>query len=286
MARARNIKPGILENELLGEADPIMTLAFVGLWMIADKEGRLEDRPKRIRAQLFPYRSDIDMDMILDWLKVNSFISRYQSNVGPIISIVKWSKHQRPHHKEKDSVLPAESPESSGSEQDQSNVEPSMTQAQAKNDPSITLVGQPNPPDTGYRIPDTGLSDTGSSDTQATKLSTPSEYLDRLKTVHGFELMPNDKLPMIEQAKQWVTDNVTIDEFDDAVRKSKEQFSRKGDRRDPGAKYIATIVKGDRDARKPIKAGAPPINTHGGFTPDRYAIDETALKFKQAGGAA
>ena len=36
-------------------------LLFVGLWTIADRNGRLEDRPKRIRAELFPY-DEIDAD--------------------------------------------------------------------------------------------------------------------------------------------------------------------------------------------------------------------------------
>jgi hypothetical protein len=161
MARARNIKPGLFSNELLGEADPMISLAFIGMWTIADKEGRIEDRPKKIRAQLFPYRSDVDMDMILDWLKDNAFITRYQSKHGPIIAIVNWSKHQRPHHKEVESTLPAQAIDSIETDHDQSKHEPSMVQACAKHESSITPLAQPNPPDTGYLIPDTGFSDTG-----------------------------------------------------------------------------------------------------------------------------
>ena len=52
MARSRNIKPGLFANELLGDADPIISLLFIGLWTIADKEGRLENRPKKIRASV------------------------------------------------------------------------------------------------------------------------------------------------------------------------------------------------------------------------------------------
>jgi hypothetical protein len=42
--RARSIKPGICDNEILGTADPLYTLLFERLWMMADREGRLEDR--------------------------------------------------------------------------------------------------------------------------------------------------------------------------------------------------------------------------------------------------
>ena len=43
--RARNLKPSIFKNELLAVADPLYTLVFEGLWCLADREGRLEDRP-------------------------------------------------------------------------------------------------------------------------------------------------------------------------------------------------------------------------------------------------
>src|SRR5262244_3073085 len=59
LIRARNIKPGIFKNELLGAADPLLTLLFEGLWCMADREGRLEDRPLRIKAEIFPYPKNL-----------------------------------------------------------------------------------------------------------------------------------------------------------------------------------------------------------------------------------
>ena len=49
MARARNIKPGFFKNEFLAEMPCEVRLLFIGLWTLADREGRLEDRPKRIK---------------------------------------------------------------------------------------------------------------------------------------------------------------------------------------------------------------------------------------------
>ena len=52
MARARNIKPGFFDNETLGELPALTRLLFIGLWCLADREGRLQDRPKRIKKEL------------------------------------------------------------------------------------------------------------------------------------------------------------------------------------------------------------------------------------------
>ena len=54
MARARNIKPGLFSNEVIAELPAFDRLLFIGLWCLADREGRLEDRPKRIKMELFP----------------------------------------------------------------------------------------------------------------------------------------------------------------------------------------------------------------------------------------
>ena len=62
MARARNIKPSFFMNEDLGQADPLVSLLFISLWCLADREGRLEDRPLKIKAQTFPYREISDFN--------------------------------------------------------------------------------------------------------------------------------------------------------------------------------------------------------------------------------
>ena len=105
MARSRNIKPGLFDNEILGEADPIYTVLFAGLWTLADREGRLEDRPARIKKNILGYR-DVDPFKLLAWLDDESFIKRYSVNGEKYIQILKWKKHQNPHHKEVSSVIP------------------------------------------------------------------------------------------------------------------------------------------------------------------------------------
>lgn len=105
MARARNIKPGLFNNELLVELPAFDRLAFIGLWCLADREGRLEDRVKRIKIELFPC-DDYDVEAGLARLAAAGFISRYQVAGFSVIEIVNFQKHQSPHGSEKDSTLP------------------------------------------------------------------------------------------------------------------------------------------------------------------------------------
>jgi hypothetical protein len=103
--RARNIKPGFFENEDLAEVEPFGRLLFAGLWMLADREGRLEDRPKRIKGTLFPY-DNCDVDRLLDDLQRFNFIKRYEVAGKRYIQVTAFSRHQNPHPHEKDSVIP------------------------------------------------------------------------------------------------------------------------------------------------------------------------------------
>lgn len=106
MARARNIKPGFFRNEILAELPPITRLLFAGLWTIADKAGRMEDRPKRIKADVLPY-DDGDVDAMLDQLASAGFIARYNTGDARYIEVLNFGKHQNPHVKEQESTIPA-----------------------------------------------------------------------------------------------------------------------------------------------------------------------------------
>lgn len=104
--RARGIKPGFFKNEALAECTPLARLLFAGLWCLADREGRMEDRPKRIRAELLPY-DDGSVDDLLTELHDAGFILRYTAAGGRFIQVVNFGKHQNPHCKEQGSTIPA-----------------------------------------------------------------------------------------------------------------------------------------------------------------------------------
>jgi hypothetical protein len=107
MPRSRNIKPGFFKNEYLAELAPETRLLFIGLWTLADREGRLEDRPRRIRAELFPYDA-FDVDLMLSDLASAGFVQRYDvAQKGAYIQIVNFAKHQSPHVNEQAGTIPA-----------------------------------------------------------------------------------------------------------------------------------------------------------------------------------
>jgi hypothetical protein len=105
MARTRNIKPSFFINDELAEIEPFGRLLYIGLWTLADRKGRLEDRPKRIKVELFPY-DNIDVDQLLNQLAGHRFIIRYQVDGERYISIPKFLIHQNPHPKESASLIP------------------------------------------------------------------------------------------------------------------------------------------------------------------------------------
>lgn len=110
MARIRSIKIEFFRDEDLAVFSHAHRLLFEGLWLLADRAGRLEDRPVRIHADLFPFQSDKDLNvdaMLTDLADGEKpFIQRYVVQGRRYISIINFLKHQRPHHTEAQSGLP------------------------------------------------------------------------------------------------------------------------------------------------------------------------------------
>lgn len=149
-------------------------MLFAGLWTLADREGRLEDRPRRIKAQLFPYFRDTDealltmvdsaahhgcrdfavnVEGMLDALHERGFIIRYDVGTSRYIQIVNFEKHQRPHSNETPSTIP---PHNQADIPDRHKTLPTKVDSAAnQGEQRFVLI-----PDTGLSdslIPDTGL---------------------------------------------------------------------------------------------------------------------------------
>lgn len=105
MPRMRTLKHGFFTNDQLADLPFETRLLFAGLWLLADKAGRILDRPRRIKGELFPY-DDVDIDAMLCSLASKEFISRYEVDGTCCIEITKFLDHQRPHPNEPDSVIP------------------------------------------------------------------------------------------------------------------------------------------------------------------------------------
>ncbi|WP_019652244.1 hypothetical protein [Variovorax atrisoli] len=189
MARARNIKPGFFKNEDLAECTPFARLCFAGLWTMADREGRLEDRPKRIKGELFPYDS-VEVEPLLEELVRWGFIRRYQVGGERFIFILKFVEHQAPHGTEKDGTIPDENGFLTIHERGKNGyitgnyrLEPhaltvkatSQTSNQPATDNESLTVKPPSPdggqntliPDSGFLIPDSPILNPDSEEKRA-----------------------------------------------------------------------------------------------------------------------
>lgn len=154
MARARNIKPGLMENELLADLSHGHRLLFIYLWMLADRDGRIEDRPKRIKGQAFPYDDEMDIDGMLSDLANAGFILRYSTAEVSAIQVLNFAKHQTPHVREKAGTLPAPV-------LDQVEEVPSTIQGSAEHDQGSAMAS-PRSPDSLIEdslIPDSLIGD-------------------------------------------------------------------------------------------------------------------------------
>lgn len=108
MARIRTVKIGFFRNEDLCAFSHAHRLLFQGLWLLADRVGRLEDRPRRIHADVFPFDPALDVHAMLSDLAAGDrpFIQRYEVHGRGYIQVLNFLKHQRPHHKEPESEIP------------------------------------------------------------------------------------------------------------------------------------------------------------------------------------
>lgn len=153
MARARNIKPGFFLNEDLVELSFETRLLFIGLWTLADRRGRLQDRPKKIKMSIFP-ADNLDIDGMLRELHGAGMVQRYEASGIQYIQILNFEKHQNPHKNEADSVIPK--PEQDGKSTMQAPEQHGATHADSL-------------------IPDSGFSDSGQDTTANAVESPPSD---------------------------------------------------------------------------------------------------------------
>lgn len=208
--RARNLKPGFFKNEKLGTAEPINAVVFEGLWCLADREGRLEDRPLRIHAEINPYRHQSSTVQALGWLHAEHFIVRYIVDGTPYIVIPTFPEHQNPHVREPPSKIPP--PEKGELIQVptlapvQHSAEPVPAPVQHQFGPAdsgFPLPDSPFPlPDSGLRIPSTHAKGNGHTKKPRKPIRTPCPegfVLDDELTAYAVKRLPEvDPVALME----------------------------------------------------------------------------------------
>jgi len=143
--RTRLLRPGFFENEELAALPPHARLLFEGLWLMADRAGRLKDRPPVIRATLFAYEPSIDVDKLLTALARAGFIRRYVGHKRvKCLEVIHFKTHQNPHHREPETILP-EPRKSRGSASEKPRLSPVDTCTDTDTDPDTYKPAAPRP---------------------------------------------------------------------------------------------------------------------------------------------
>lgn len=128
MARIRSIKPEFWQDELVGTLPVHARLLFIGLWTIADDDGRFRANPRFVQAQVFPYDAAADVPAALAELERVGRIQLYEADGQAFGWVRKFKEHQR-IDKPKPSSHPPPPP------QDSSKTNPGLVQDESQMSP-------------------------------------------------------------------------------------------------------------------------------------------------------
>ena len=107
--RIRTIKPEFFNHEGIYDAEldtglPLR-LSFIGLWCVADRDGRFKWEPRRLKVKILPY-DDTDFSRVLDALATRGFILKYAFETEVFGCIPSFNRHQVINNRERPSELP------------------------------------------------------------------------------------------------------------------------------------------------------------------------------------
>jgi hypothetical protein len=109
MPRIRSVKHGLFRSRTLAGTSPRARLTFVGLWTLADDEGRYEYEPELLKADLWPWEEDVTVkdahECVLE-LAARQRVCLYEHAGKTFLHVVNWHEHQKISHKT-ESRLPA-----------------------------------------------------------------------------------------------------------------------------------------------------------------------------------
>lgn len=109
MARQRFIWPGIWKDPVFGRLTSDEQLLFIGLFSVADDEGRLLADPSYLRAEIFPYKAFSVRKMTT--LKHNlvgkcANVFLYRADEQSYIALLKWDEYQHPKYPKASKIPP------------------------------------------------------------------------------------------------------------------------------------------------------------------------------------
>lgn len=98
MARKRMIDPNIWQSEDFGKLSTLAKIVFIGLFSLADDEGRGRCNPVYLKSTLFPYEENIrsaDIDKTLSEISSNMSVVLYSYNGSSYYSLLSWDIFQK-----------------------------------------------------------------------------------------------------------------------------------------------------------------------------------------------
>lgn len=98
MARKRMIDPNIWQSEDFSKLSTLAKLVFIGLFSLADDEGRGRSNPVYLKSSLFPYEESIrsaDIDKTLSEISSNMSVIFYSCDGNNYYSLYNWNTWQK-----------------------------------------------------------------------------------------------------------------------------------------------------------------------------------------------
>lgn len=98
MARKRMIDPNIWQSEDFSRLSTLAKLVFIGLFSLADDEGRGRCNPVYLKSTLFPYEEGIrsaDIDKTLSEISSNMSVIFYSCDGSSYYSLYNWNAWQK-----------------------------------------------------------------------------------------------------------------------------------------------------------------------------------------------
>lgn len=102
MARIRTIKPEFFTSEDIVLLSPLARLLYIALWCEADREGRMQWKPRTFKMRYFP-ADDCDIERLCDELVMAELVKLYGDGYA---YVPKFGVHQHLNPREAASQLP------------------------------------------------------------------------------------------------------------------------------------------------------------------------------------
>lgn len=143
MARIRTIKPDFFTSEDIVGLSMAARLLYIALWCEADREGRMQWKPRTFKLRYFP-GDNIDVDACARELLASRLVITYGDGLAYIPT---FAKHQHVNPRESQSTLPKPEIDASGTRDDASVTHREEWEGKERKGTDIGAQTEDDPPD-------------------------------------------------------------------------------------------------------------------------------------------